>query len=220
MSVYLTPVTFEGQHPTPSDDGALWAAGVTDGISSGCALSRSGATLTLGAGKFVVAGRTARVEAAKTFSLGASGYDRLVLTVDMSKSVSQRVALDVENSATLAGFPALTQNDINNGGTKYQIVICLIDVSAPGILWTCGRSHSRGYGVQVTLAAADWSSNQQTVYVDGLTAGSNVICTYDPASEAAWLAAGITASSQGDGTLTFTCTTAPSGAVTANILLY
>lgn len=217
MSVYLTPVTFENQFITPSDDGAAWAACMTDGISAGCALSLSGTTLTIATGKIVAAGRTARVDGSKTFSI-SNNYSRLVLTIDLSKTAAEQVALDIESASAISGFPALTQNDINNGGAKYQFVVCLCSSSA--ILWKCGKAHSNGYGVQVTLPAAGWSSHQQTVYVDGVTADSNAIVTYAPASQAAWEAAGIYASAQGDGTITFTCATDPSSNVTANVLLY
>lgn len=217
MSVYLTPVTFAGQFITPSDDGAAWAACMTDGISSGCNLTKSGSTLTLAAGKIVAAGRTARVESAQTFTL-ANNYSRLVLTIDLTKTADKQVSLDIQSASTISGFPALTQNDINNNGNKYQFVICLCDSLA--ILWKCGRAHSKGYSVEVELASTDWSSHQQTVYVDGVTADSNCIVSYAISSQAAWEAAGIYASAQGDGTITFTCTTDPSSNVIANVLLY
>lgn len=221
MSIYLTPVTFEGKHIEPSADGAAWAACTTDGISSGCALTRSGSSLSIAPGKLIAAGRTARVDETKTFTLSGSGYDRLVLTIDMTKqNISQRVALDLENSQTLAGFPALVQNDINNAGTKYQFVICIIDIAGAGIMWQCGRAHSRGYGLQVILAAAGWSSNQQTVYCNGVTDDANVIVSAAPANQAAWEAAGVYAYSQNAGAITFKCETVPSGDLTANILLY
>ena len=220
MSIYLTPVTFEGKHIAPSDDGAAWAACTTDGISSGCALTRSGSSLSMAIGKIIAAGRTARVDEAKSFTLSGSGYDRLVLTIDLNKQASQQVALDLENSGTLGGFPALVQNDINNGSTKYQFVICIIDIAGSGIMWQCGRAHSRGYGLQVTLAAAGWSSNQQTVYCNGVTDNANVIVSAAPANQAAWEAAGVYAYSQNGGAITFKCETVPSGDLTANILLY
>ena len=220
MSIYLTPVTFEGKHIAPSDDGAVWAASVTDGISSGCALTRSGSSLSMAVGKIIAAGRTARVDEDKTFALSSSGYARLVLTIDMSKSIAQRVALDIENSATLTGFPAIVQNDINNGGTKYQFVVCIIDIAGSGILWQCGRAHSRGFGQQVTLTSAGWSNNQQTVYVNGLTDDVNAIVSSDPANKAAWDAAGVYPYSQSGMAITFRCETVPSGNLTANILMY
>ena len=220
MSVYLTPVTFEGQHIAPSDDGSAWAACTTDGVSSGCALTRNGTTLTMAAGKLIAAGRLSRVDEIKTFSLASSGYDRLVLTIDLSKTAEQQVALDIQHAATVAGFAALTQNDINNGGTKYQFVICVIDCAGSGILWQCGRAHSKGYGTSAVINPGDWSSNAATVYVDGVTADNNVIVSAAPTSQAAWEAAGVYPFSQAGGTITFRCETVPPVAVTANILLY
>lgn len=217
LSVYLTPVTFAGQFITPSDDGAAWAACMTDGISSGCTLTLSGTSLTLGAGKIVAAGRTARVESAQTFTI-SDNYSRLVLTIDLSKTSAEQVALDIESASAISGFAALTQNDVNNSGTKYQFVVCLCSSNA--ILWKCGRAHSKGYGVQVTLPSANWSSHQQTVFVDGVTASSNAIVTYAPESASDWEAAEINATAQGDGTITFTCVDDPTNDVTANVLLY
>ena len=217
MSEYLIPVTFEGQHIAPSDDGALQASGLTDGITSGCTLTKNGASLTIAAGKVVAAGRVARVDNARTFALATSGYDRLVLTIDLSKTAEEQVALDIQHSSSQT-FPALTQDDINNGGTKYQMELCVMSSSA--ILWECGRAHSKGYGTQISLPASGWANNRQTVNVNGVLAATNVIVTPDPASQAVCDANEIYALSQADHTITFRCTTVPSGAVTFNILLY
>ena len=219
MSVYLTPVTFEGQHIAPSDDGAAWAACTTDGISSGCALAVSNGNLTIATGKVIAAGRTAKLESASSFALTGSGYDRLVLTVDLSKDADKVVALDLENvNSFAAAFTGLTQNDVNGSGTKYQFVVCV--VNGGSIIWECGAAHSKGYGTSVTIATGDWSSNQATKYVNGVTANSKVIVTPAPASQALCDANGVIAYSQADGSITFKCTSVPSGSVTFNILLY
>lgn len=219
MSVYLTPVTFEGQHIAPSDDGSAWAACTTDGISSGCALAISSGNLTIATGKVIAAGRTAKLEPSSSFVLTGSGYDRLVLTVDLSKDADKVVALDLENvNSFAAAFSGLTQNDINGSGTKYQFVICVVNNGA--IVWECGAAHSKGYGTSVSIAVADWSSNQAVKTVNGVTANCNVIATPAPASQALCDANGVIAFSQANGTITFKCTTTPSSAVTFNILLY
>ena len=70
-----------------------------------------------------------------------------------------------------------------------------------------------------TLAVNDWSSNTQTVNVTGVTASNNVIVAAAPASQADYTSAGILCTTQGAGTLTFTCTTVPSSAITVNILI-
>ncbi len=70
-----------------------------------------------------------------------------------------------------------------------------------------------------TLSTGGWSSNKQTVSVTGVTANSILTVTYAPASHDAWLDAGVYCSVQGAGTLTFTCESVPSAALTANIVI-
>lgn len=70
-----------------------------------------------------------------------------------------------------------------------------------------------------TLAVNDWSSNTQTINVTGVTASNNVIVAAAPASQADYTSAGILCTAQGAGTLTFTCTTTPSSAITVNVLI-
>ena len=69
-----------------------------------------------------------------------------------------------------------------------------------------------------TLAAANWSDNQITVSVTGVTAGNNVIVSPAEASRAAWSEANIRCTAQGAGTLTFAADTAPTDSITVNVL--
>lgn len=71
----------------------------------------------------------------------------------------------------------------------------------------------------VTLTVAGWSSNTQTVNVAGVTASNLVLVNYAPASRAAWIDADIYCSAQGAGTLTFTCDSTPTEAITANVAI-
>ena len=54
----------------------------------------------------------------------------------------------------------------------------------------------------------------------GVTASNVVFVSPAPASAADYAAAGITCTAQGSGTLTFTCTTVPSNAITVNIVIF
>lgn len=69
-----------------------------------------------------------------------------------------------------------------------------------------------------TLAVADWSSNTQTISVTGVTATSVVFVSPDPLSASDYASAGILCSAQNAGTLTFTCDTTPTNAITVNIV--
>ena len=70
----------------------------------------------------------------------------------------------------------------------------------------------------VTLTSSGWSSNSQTVSVSGMAATLDIVVSPAPASQEAWGKAGVFCSSQGAGTLTFTCKSAPTTSLTANIL--
>ena len=71
-----------------------------------------------------------------------------------------------------------------------------------------------------TLAVNDWINNAQTVNVTGVTASNIVFVSPAPASAADYAAAGITCTAQGSGTLTFTCTSVPSNAITVNVVIF
>lgn len=70
-----------------------------------------------------------------------------------------------------------------------------------------------------TLAAADWSSNTQTVTVTGVTASNIVFIAPAPASATDYAAAGIICTAQSTNSLTFTCTTTPSNDITVNVVI-
>ena len=76
----------------------------------------------------------------------------------------------------------------------------------------------------VSLTVAGWSSNQQTVTVANVTADKTataVIVAPDPAAEnyAAYNDSGIRCTAQGANSLTFTCESVPSTAISVNILV-
>lgn len=72
-----------------------------------------------------------------------------------------------------------------------------------------------------TLTVVGWAANSQTVNVTGITADS-IILMGSPSTDAQYLAYGaaqIRATSQGIGTITFTCTTTPTIELIINILI-
>lgn len=73
--------------------------------------------------------------------------------------------------------------------------------------------------ITVNLVVANWSNNSQTVTATGVTASNNVIVSPAPASIDDYVAGGIKCTAQGSGTLTFTCTTTPSTAISVNVLI-
>ena len=71
----------------------------------------------------------------------------------------------------------------------------------------------------ITLTAAGWSSNTQTVSVTGMTATGVVMVSPAPADQSAYTSAGILCTAQAAGTLTFTCDTVPSGDIDVNVVM-
>lgn len=69
-----------------------------------------------------------------------------------------------------------------------------------------------------TLAVADWSSSTQTVTVSGVKADSVVFVSPAPASASDYASAGILCTAQAADSLTFTCTTTPTNAITVNVI--
>jgi hypothetical protein len=72
----------------------------------------------------------------------------------------------------------------------------------------------------VTLTAAGWVSNAQTVTVTGVTANNTIIVAPAPSSIDDYTAAGIKCTAQAANALTFECSTAPETAISVNVLVY
>ena len=70
-----------------------------------------------------------------------------------------------------------------------------------------------------SLTAEGWSGNAQTVSVAGVTATNIVWVAPAPESQEAYGSAGIRATAQAEGTLTFACTEAPTEALTVNVVI-
>ena len=70
----------------------------------------------------------------------------------------------------------------------------------------------------ITLLSGGWSSNTQTVNVQGVTE-TNLVIVSPNGNPADYASAGIYCSAQGSGTLTFTCTTVPTSDIVVNIVV-
>lgn len=139
MSGNFTGVTFAKQTVLPSDDAIIRRAILPDGILTGCEMSYSGSTLTMAAGQLMICGRQIRHPSAQNWAVveATSGYARLLLTIDLTRTATTEVFDQVEDSIEYAtakdGFPELEQTDINTSGTRYQIVACIVSLGTGGI---------------------------------------------------------------------------------------
>lgn len=228
------------------DLGAIFGKIIGDGKVRGCTLSYSGANLTIAKGHMVAKGRLIAFDNAETIAsetTAANGYGRLKLSIDLSQAASGTSfaqALFSWDYADTNSFAALTQNDINDGtNTAYQVEICRVSFyngTISGIVSQIGGSavnmaeHTHDYAAKsqtktASLTVEGWEEDAanavwtQTVSVTGVTANSNIIVSPAPASHEAWGAAGIRATAQAAGTVTFACDTVPTEAITAQILI-
>jgi hypothetical protein len=114
---------------------------------------------------------------------------------------------------TITGRPAATalygKTPIKNGGTNAETAAeALINLGAQA-------QHTI---VTVILLARGWTNNTQTVSAKGATETNTVLVGPHPDSHTEYSEYNVRCTGQGNGTLTFTCESAPSADVQANVI--
>lgn len=161
----FTGVTFANQAVSPSDDAAVYRALLPDGILTGCALTYSGYTLTMGSGLLIACGRVFRHPLTENWAAADanSGFARLVIEIDLTQTSTEtafsQIDAFVEYASAEDGFAELVQTDINISGTRYQMEACKVSLGSGGIT---------GIVSQMELSRADGASLNFKV-VGGLT---------------------------------------------------
>ena len=129
----MNGIFFDLQTVRARDLGAAFGGILSDGKLSGCALSYSGVNLTIARGYYIAKGRLIEIDSAETLqtaTTAANGYGRLRLVIDLSIAASESSFTQGKfewDYASTNSFPALTQNDINDGtNTAYQVEICRV----------------------------------------------------------------------------------------------
>ena len=125
-------ITFAGQNVTPKNDGGLYQAHYGDGILWGCSMAVSGDDLVIQSGEFIAGGRVCFVDGATNVDLSGrvnnTGYIQVIMNYDLSQGEGSQWYTSFVESATTT-FPALTQDDINDNDTLYQIELAVVQVS-------------------------------------------------------------------------------------------
>lgn len=134
----LTGVTFANQKVTPSDDGRLYSAMLSEGILTGCGITFAAATLSISPGSLLIVGRELRTSGETLSITGAtSGYARVIIDIDLTKAATkdsfEQAQWAVQYAASLDAFAALEQQNINYSGTHYQAVFCVLSLGSAGI---------------------------------------------------------------------------------------
>lgn len=227
MSVNFTGITFPNQKVTPSDDATIRRAILADGVLKGCDISYSGSTLTMAAGQMIICGRQIRHPSAQNWAVvdATSGYARLLLTIDLSRTSSKdafdQVIDAIEYAPSADGFPDLVQEDVNGSGVKYQVVACIVALGTGGIseiVYRLDQStvyvDSKRFTTTATIST-NWSGDSapytQPVPVAGVLATDmpHITPVYSGTLETAiaqreaWLA--VSDATSGAGQITFVC---------------
>lgn len=162
---------------------------------------------------------------------GASGGDEYAVSIGASSSASQKRSIAIGHRARATaqhaiqiGAPAdettyLNNSDANtfkvgNANGNFELM------DANGYI-PAGRlkNAATAPATMPELTVAGWSNNTQSVTVTGVTASNIVFVAPAPASAADYAAAGIVCTAQGTDSLTFSCTTVPSNAITVNVII-
>ena len=121
-------ITFADQLTTSDDFSHLqnkWFNGVS-GITKGCEVSADADNLYVGAGYFLIAGRLVRIVGTETIASDVVEVAKktvLVFEIDLSKTNSTTVFNQgyFKLLADTDDYPTLIQEDLDNGGTVYQM---------------------------------------------------------------------------------------------------
>ena len=134
-------ITFDQCNVTSMDDAHFHHVflNCVDGVTKGCAVTSDGTNLYVAKGYFVIYGRFVKVTGIETVTPDAvvSGkmYERLVYEIDLSKTNTDETFAQgyFKVIASASGYPSLTQQDLENGGTIYQMEFAKFMVSSSGI---------------------------------------------------------------------------------------
>lgn len=209
-------------------------AGKKSGITKGCAVTYSGRNLYVSAGYMITCGRISEITSQETIEAPevSSGtcYCRLVYEVDLSKTNTEEAFTQgyFRILQSYSAYPALTQEDLDNGGSVYQLPFAKFTVTSSGIGNFTNESVTFDTVTQVTLTVAGWSNAApftQTVQVPFVTANDKppqgIIypngCTDNQRKEIQRAASMIIEFTTADGSVTFKATAKPSVDITLGL---
>lgn len=106
-----------------------------DGIMKGMGLSYSGSTITIAEGVIMVAGRPIGVVGSETVVASTSNvYNKLIVEIDLSQTATvaefNQASFKILSSPTSYAAITLTKQDMDNGGTLYQVELARFQTGA------------------------------------------------------------------------------------------
>jgi len=131
------------------------------GVMTGCELSNTSNSATIGEGYFLIRGRILRIISNVTVSsITADGYYSLICEIDLSKTntTSEFNQGEIKAISSSSGYPTLTQQDITDGGTVYQYEFARFRVSSGSITDFTDRRTYVNYGTILNLISDELES--------------------------------------------------------------
>lgn len=206
------------------------------GISKGCELSYSGNDISITSGYINVYGRLTEIEGTYTITAddvnSGTVYEALVYTIDLTKTNTQAVFNQgyFEILTDNSDYPALTQENLDDGGEVYQFLMAQFTVSQSGIANFVDKANRFSSWTEITLSTTGWSASgngfEQTIALDTVSVSTMAdmrgIVYPDNCTDAARKSLQIAAApilymTTGNGSITFYATKKPSVAITLAI---
>lgn len=137
------------------------------------------------------------------------------------------IAAETDGTGSVNGWDAV-KTDINNHTESIGTIqsslstvegtVATHDTEIAGLSADIMTKNNKLNAITVTLTAAGWASNTQTVSASNVTADNIVWVSPAPASFDAYGKAGIRATAQAEGSITFTCTKVPTEEISVEVV--
>lgn len=174
-------ITFDNQSVTAKDHGQLFHSLLSDGIISGCTLSKTSTSITIAKGYILICGRLIKFGTAQTISVptpSATGFVRLVIAINLSGTATtttfNQVTITSEFATSVSLFRTLTKGAINDSGTLYEYEFCIYNASTSGIgtVYRQPEKSSIDMTVLETLAVAAGGTGRATLAANNVLLGN------------------------------------------------
>lgn len=184
-------IVYDLQNIAASDMAKIYwmYGGMRDGIISGCSTSYTNSAVNLTAGYFSARGHLTKLSGTTSVSLPSvtSGtlYCNLVYQIDLSQTASQtsftQGSFVILTNST--AYPTVTQQDLDNGGTLYQMSFAKFILGTSGITaFTPNTAAYNEWVNGVSVPVGNWSSSwpyTQNITLDTTTAAAQPIWDID-----------------------------------------
>lgn len=184
-------IVYDLQNITAEDMAKIYwmYGGMRDGVITGCSMSYTNSTVTFTSGIFSARGHLTKLSGTTTVALPSvsSGtmFCNLVYQIDLSQTASQS-SFTQGSFAVLtnaAAYPTPTQQDLDNGGTIYQMSFAKFKLGTSGVTgWQKNTAVYNEWIRNVEVPVDGWSTTypyMQSITLNTTTASAMPIWDID-----------------------------------------